>query len=304
MMSKYQRFQQAILKDEFCQRLEQLNATNVTPDMIRRLANYLSLNEKNKQLIYLSTWQHHIKRVSTAFNVPQQAILPAICSKMLQNETVFRSMVDTIGLLKQKRDEEKFIDLADLRTVLKKFGVNYNNQNMFLNSFTKGVKVHIEDLVTLMKACVQKQYGKSVQELKNQVDGEDQSEDQRISVAGVQDLESVQGTDYFSLISKKLRASCRDEGVDELRKVFQQFDAAETGFIKAYYLVGAIKQYVEEAISDQELLGLQFELESLSYDGTVDYEEFIRLFLAPETTSKRLKDEKLKLDVKKSPYSI
>ena len=86
-------------------------------------------------------------------------------------------MVDTIGLLKQKRDEEKFIDLADLRTVLKKFGVNYNNQNMFLNSFTKGVKVHIEDLVTLMKACVQKQYGKSVQELKNQVDGEDQSED-------------------------------------------------------------------------------------------------------------------------------
>ena len=117
-------------------------------------------------------------------------------------------------------------------------------------------------------------------------------------------MESVQGTDYFSLISKKLRASCRDEGVDELRKVFQQFDAAETGFIKAYYLVGAIKQYVEEAISDQELLGLQFELESLSYDGTVDYEEFIRLFLAPETTSKRLKDEKLKLDVKKSPYSI
>lgn len=71
-------------------------------------------------------------------------------------------MVDTVGLLKQKRDEEKFIDQADLRTVLKKFGVNYINQTMFLNEFTKGVKVHIEDLVTVMKACVQQFYGQVV----------------------------------------------------------------------------------------------------------------------------------------------
>ena len=127
MMSHYSRFAQAIVKEEFCKRLEMVNATNVTQDMIRRLANYLSLNQKNKSVIYLNTWLHHLKRVSTAFNVPMKTILPAICSKMLQNETVFRSLVDTVGLLKQKRDEEKFIDLADLRTVLKKFGVNYIN---------------------------------------------------------------------------------------------------------------------------------------------------------------------------------
>ena len=130
--------------------------------MIRRLSNYLSLNQKNKSVIYLSTWLHHLKRVSTAFNVPARETLPAVCSKLLQNETIFRSLVDTVGLLKQKRDAEKFIDLADLRTVLKKFGVNYINQNLFLTEFTKGVKVHIEDLVTLMKACVQQFYGKSV----------------------------------------------------------------------------------------------------------------------------------------------
>ena len=29
---------------------------------------------------------------------------------------------------------------------------------MFLNEFTKGVKVHIEDLVTVMKYCVQQQF--------------------------------------------------------------------------------------------------------------------------------------------------
>ena len=44
MMSHYSRFSQCIVKDEFCARLEQVNATNVTPDMIRRLGNYLSLN--------------------------------------------------------------------------------------------------------------------------------------------------------------------------------------------------------------------------------------------------------------------
>ena len=59
--------------------------------------------------------------------MPIREALPAICSKLLQNETVFRGLVDTIGLLKQKRDEEKFIELAELRTVLKKFGVNYIN---------------------------------------------------------------------------------------------------------------------------------------------------------------------------------
>ena len=48
MMSHYSRFAQCIVKEEFCVRLEQINATNVTPDMIRRLANYLSLNQKNK----------------------------------------------------------------------------------------------------------------------------------------------------------------------------------------------------------------------------------------------------------------
>ena len=127
VVGHYSRFAQAIVKDEFCARLEQINATNVTPDMIRRLANYLALNQKEKKVIYLNTWLHHLRRVSTAFNVPIREFLPAICSKLLQNEIAFRSLVDTVGLLKQKRDEEKFIELADLRTILKKFGVNYIN---------------------------------------------------------------------------------------------------------------------------------------------------------------------------------
>jgi len=45
-----------------------------------------------------------------------------------------------------------------LRQVLKKFGVNYVNQGLFLKSFTTLEKVHIEDLLTKMKKCVYDKY--------------------------------------------------------------------------------------------------------------------------------------------------
>ena len=34
-----------------------------------------------------------------------------------------------------------------------------------------------------------------------------------------------------------------------------------------------------DLFTDSEMVGLQYEIESLSYDGTVDYQEFIRLFI-------------------------
>jgi hypothetical protein len=63
MMCHYTRFAQQMVKNEFCERLMQLKATNVTEDRIRRLANYLSLNQKNQSIIYLNSWLHHLRRV-------------------------------------------------------------------------------------------------------------------------------------------------------------------------------------------------------------------------------------------------
>ena len=119
----YGRFAQQLVKSEFCERLSQINATNVNVDRIRRLANYLS------SIIFLNSWLHHLQRVQTAFNIPDKNVLPIICAKLLNNEVVFRSWVDTICQIKTKRDEDKFIEQADLRSVLKKFGVNYINQD-------------------------------------------------------------------------------------------------------------------------------------------------------------------------------
>lgn len=85
--------------------------------------------------------------------------------------------------------------------MLKKFGVNYINQTMFLNEFTKGVKVHIEDLVTVMKACVQQFYGQAVSLLnQTELDNPDFEGQSRTSMAGVSDLEQVQNIDFFTQI--------------------------------------------------------------------------------------------------------
>jgi hypothetical protein len=61
---------------------------------------------------------------------------------------------------------------------LHKFGVNYINQDTFVNEFTKNEKVHIEDLITRMKSCVQQAYNmatstmnRSFEESKNESRG-------------------------------------------------------------------------------------------------------------------------------------
>jgi hypothetical protein len=70
---------------------------------------------------------HHLRRVGTAFHIPSTDILPVICSKLLRNENVFKSYAESTAELKGKRDDEKIIEVSDLRQVLVKFGVNYIN---------------------------------------------------------------------------------------------------------------------------------------------------------------------------------
>jgi hypothetical protein len=140
--------------DEFCHRVSQLQVRNVTPDHIKKLAYFLSLNQKNQTIVYLNAWLHHLRRVQTAFHVPNKEILPVICSKLLRNEAVFRSYAESTAELKGKREDQKIIDVADLRQVLLRFGVNYINQDIFVNEFTRNQSTHLEDLITRMKNSV------------------------------------------------------------------------------------------------------------------------------------------------------
>jgi hypothetical protein len=41
----YTRFAQQIVKEEFCKRVDSLNAAHMTPEKVRRLATFLALNQ-------------------------------------------------------------------------------------------------------------------------------------------------------------------------------------------------------------------------------------------------------------------
>ena len=60
----------------------------------------------------------------------------------------------------------------------------------------------------------------------------------------------------------------------ELVEQFKWFDQSVTGKVKIYHLINVLKYYLK-IFSEDTLKNLQFDLECLSGDGTIDYEEFI-----------------------------
>ena len=68
--------------------------------------------------------------------------------------------------------------------------------------------------------------------------------------------------------------------IAELKQRMCTFDLVNKSIIKVYALVNVLKHAFGETFPDDALVGLQFQLKSLSFDGNVDYEEFIRMFFS------------------------
>lgn len=276
------------MKEEFCRRVESLEAQHVTPERVRRLATFLALNQQNQNIIYLSSWLHHLRRANTAFQEADPRVLPLICAKLLRNERLFRSWLDTCGHMRGKREEEKFIQVADLRSVLSKFGVSYINQDLFLKEFVKGEQVHAEDLITRTKHLARKHYTATGQ------GGE---------TGGVEPntVAELRKTDYFSKVHQALRSAGLQVETHDLLQQFRDFDTAKTGSLKVYILINVLKHSYRGVFSDECLVGLQFQLECLSLDGTVDYEEFVKIFFENPTQSRGGAEGRVE---RKSPYNL
>jgi len=56
----------------------------------------------------------------------------------------------------------------------------------------------------------------------------------------------------------------------------KQFDKTNTGKIKIYHLINLLKFKVK-GFSEDTLKAIQFDLECLSNDGMIDYEEFVSI---------------------------
>ena len=139
---------------------------------------------------------------------------------------------------------------------------------MLLQELTKGAAVHIQDLIARMKACVRTYYSEQASE-----------EDQLSEVRKVSSLDDLRNTNYFEKIQKKIKKSKKEIKISQLVKKLQEFDSGETGLIHAYKLINVLKYNLPNVFDENTLIGLQYELETLSYDHMVDYNEFVKLFL-------------------------
>ena len=63
--------------------------------------------------------------------------------------------------------------------------------------------------------------------------------------------------------------------IDALNKKFAQFDTTDTGTIPAFVLVNVLKHNLPGLLTEEILLGLQYELECLAFDNLVNYSEFV-----------------------------
>lgn len=235
--------------------------------------------------MYLNAWLHHLRRVGTAFHIPSKDILPVICSKLLRNEQVFRSYAESTAELKGRREDEKIIDVADLRQVLVKFGVNYINQDIFVNEFTRNQPAHLEDLVTRMKNCVKQAYSLSATSMS--ATGESGLVKRAEDV--VETMKDLRKTDYFDKVQMKLKKMGNRLSMTELVERMKVFDEDKQGRIKIHHFINVLKHNYSSLFDQETLIGLQFELECLSpADNCVDYEEFVKLFLDRQGQAKDL----------------
>ena len=198
-----------------------------------------------------------------------------ICSKLLRNEQVFRSYAESTAELKGRREDEKIIEVADLRQVLVKFGVNYINQDIFVNEFTRNQPAHLEDLITRMKNCVKQAYSLSANSL-NPSDSTLVKKPDDL----VETMRDLRKTDYFDRVQMKLKKLGNRLSLTELVDRFRAFDEDKQGRIKIHHFINILKYNYAALFDSETLIGLQFELECLSpADNCVDYEEFVKLFL-------------------------
>ena len=175
-----------------------------------------------------------------------------ICSKLLRNEQVFRSYAESTAELKGRREDEKIIDVADLRQVLVKFGVNYINQDIFVNEFTRNQPAHLEDLITRMKNCVKQAYSLSASSMSATGDSGLVKKADDV----VENMKDLRKTDYFDKVQMKLKKMGNRLSLTELVERMKVFDEDNQGRIKIHHFINVLKHNYSALFDQETLIGL------------------------------------------------
>ena len=165
---------------------------------------------------------------------------------------MFRSYAESTAELKGRREDEKIIEVADLRQVLVKFGVNYINQDIFVNEFTRNQPAHLEDLITRMKNCVKQAYSLSATSMSATGDSGLVKKGDDV----VETIKDLRKTDYFDKVQMKLKKMGNRLSLTELVERMKVFDEEKQGRIKIHHFINVLKHNYSTLFDQETLIGL------------------------------------------------
>lgn len=75
-------------------------------------------------------------------------MLPIICSKLLSNKHLFVKVCEEVGDFGlTTREQEKILQLADVRSVLTRFNISHAHADRFLVEVCRSTSIHLDDLM-------------------------------------------------------------------------------------------------------------------------------------------------------------
>jgi len=131
----------------------------VTEVQIRRLANFITLNQENPNYCYRKDWVHQLRRSKHSLHVADHRVIPVICCRFLRNLNAFQNQLTIVGqVIKNTPKKYKMVDIADLKQVLSKWNLTYVSQSLFLEEFTRKGQVNVINMIERMKVIVKNAY--------------------------------------------------------------------------------------------------------------------------------------------------
>ena len=259
-----EKLKEVLSATEFVQRIESLHIVRLTAAEIVKLANYLSVNEKNEriQVIYLRNYLHHIKNASTTSSIDPESLkylIAVLSGKLLVSETRFKRQCYELADL-----ANNCLEPSGLRAVLVANGILSKHADLFVENMMGNARMNLDDLVARMRAEATLYYKPRYQTLAKN--------DSKL-------LRGVPQINFHDALKSCFSTDKAENGTspDRLLEVCRSFDRHGTGKIKIFHLLNVVKHNVK-GVDEPMLAGLQYELTMIHPDELVDYGEFLGVF--------------------------
>ncbi len=250
---------EVLSKADFEKRLDSLNITDLTKTEIKKLANFLAINETHEKLqaVYLKNFLHHTRSLPGSISAKSEPfkhnhLMAVISAKLLINESRFRRQCFEISEL-----TENYLEVSDIKSVLLANGIISRHADIFVERMTSCSRINIDDLIAKMRAEASMYYNEKFNK---------RSEADKFGINFHQVLKELFVDNFRNIPGEALINKC------------MSFDKLNNGRIKLYHLLNILKHNIIN-IDEFVLAGLQCELSMIHPDEYIDYKEFFEPFI-------------------------